>query len=150
MRLRANLRGGATTVECAFVYPVTFLFVIGLMVGAMGMFRYQEMATLSREAARYASVHGTEYARTAKTTAPTPDEIYAATVTKMAVGLDLSKLSYSITYDTSNAPYRIDSAKADVSPYFNTVKVTLTYKWIPEAFLGSINLTSTSEMTMSY
>jgi len=29
------------------------------MIGGMGIFRYQELATLAREGARYAVVHGT-------------------------------------------------------------------------------------------
>jgi len=156
MRLRYNPRRAATVVECAFVYPITFLFVVGLLVGSMGMFRYQQIASLSREASRYASVHGTLYAKDANVTAPTPADIYAAAVVDKAVALDLSQLSPSITYEdghgniTSNAPSRIDIVSGNVTPYANTVKVTLTYKWVPEAFLGGITLTSTSETTMSY
>jgi len=150
MRLRSNARRAATTVECAFVYPLTFFFVVGLLVGSMGIFRYQEMASLSREAARYASVHGTQYAKVAGVTAPTPAEIYTAVVVDKAVALDLSRLNYSITYDTNNAPSHIVIATGDVTPHTNKVRVTLSYQWIPEAFLGGITLSSTSEMTMSY
>ena len=56
MRVHRHPRRAATLVEAAVVYPVTFLLLIGLVVGAMGMLRYQEMATLSRDAARYALV----------------------------------------------------------------------------------------------
>ena len=31
-----------------------------------------------------------------------------------------------------------------------TVTVTLTYRWVPEAFLGGVTLSSTSVMPMSY
>jgi len=60
-------------------------------------------------------------------------------------------LTYSITYNTSNEPFhvRIDSA-GNILPVQNTVTVTLTYNWIPEAYLGGITLTSTSVMPMSY
>jgi hypothetical protein len=150
MRLRRLPRPAATLVECAIIYPVTFLLLIGLLVGAMGMFRYQEMASLSREAARYASVHGTDYAKDTGTTAPTPDQIYQAVVVPQAVNLDLARLSYSITYDQSNAPTSVKIANGDVLPYTNKVKVTLTYQWIPEAFLGGITLSSTAEMPMSH
>jgi hypothetical protein len=150
MRLRRQPRPAATLVECAIIYPVTFLILIGLLVGAMGMFRYQEMASLSREAARYASVHGTEYARDTGTTAPTPEQIYQEVVVKRAVGLDLERLSYSITYDRSNSPTSVKVENGDVYPYVNRVKVTLTYQWIPEAFLGGITLTSTAEIPMSH
>jgi len=50
-------RRGAPLVECAFIIPLTFLLVAGLVVCAMGVFRYQQMAHLAREAARYAAVH---------------------------------------------------------------------------------------------
>ena len=46
-------RGAATAVECAFILPVTFFLMFGLVVGAMGVFRYQEVCTLARDGARY-------------------------------------------------------------------------------------------------
>src|SRR5262245_22131719 len=106
MRRAPQRRSGATAVECAFVYPVVFLLVLGLLVGAAGVFRYSQLASLSREAARYASVHGAQYAQEMKVTAPTPDDIYNNAVLPMAAGLDTSQLKYSITYnDTSNQLY---------------------------------------------
>jgi Flp pilus assembly protein TadG len=150
MRLRSRPRGAATTVECAVVYPVTFLFVVGLLVGSMGMFRYQQIATLAREASRYAAVHGTQYAKDAKVPAPTPADIFAAAVEAKAVGLDLGKMTYSITYDTNNAPSHMNIVSGNVTPYGNTVTVTLNYVWVPEAYLGGITLTSTSQTLMSY
>src|SRR5262245_18597100 len=54
-------REGATVVECAILYPVLFLFLLGLVVGVIGIFRYQEVAALTREASRYASTHGAQY-----------------------------------------------------------------------------------------
>lgn len=150
MRLRPNPRRAVTTVECALVYPITFLLVVGLLVGSMGMFRYQQIASLAREASRYAAVHGTQYAKDANVPAPTPADIYAAAVSSKAVGLDLSQMSYSITYNTSNAPFHINIASGNVTPYGNTVTVKLTYMWIPEAYLGGITLTSTSQTLMYY
>jgi hypothetical protein len=37
-----------------------------------------------------------------------------------------------------------------VVPVTNLVTVTVTYLWIPEAFLGGITISSTSVMPMSY
>ena len=59
------LRAGTHAVECAVIYPVTFFFILSIIYGAMGVFRYQEMAGLSREAARYGSVHGAQYRKDA-------------------------------------------------------------------------------------
>jgi Flp pilus assembly protein TadG len=151
MRYRATERRGATVVEGAFVYPVTFLLVLGLLIGSSGIFRYQEMANLSREAARYAAVHGTQYAKDANVTAPMPSDIYDAAIAPKIVSLDTTLLNYSITYNSSNAPYHTTiDANGNVTPVYNTVTVILTYQWIPEAYLGGITLTSTSVMPMSY
>ncbi len=150
MRLRFQQRTGTTAVECALVYPSVFLFTLGLVIGAAGIFRYQELSSLARRAARYASVHGTQYAKDTGNTAPTPADIYNNVVVANAVGFDNSQLSYSITYNTSNDPYRTMVVNGNVVAVANTVTVTLTYQWIPEAYLGGITLTSTSVVPMSY
>jgi hypothetical protein len=138
-------------VECAVVYPVVFLLFLGLLVGAAGIFRYSQLASLSREAARYASVHGGQYAKEMKVTAPTPADIYNNVVLPRAEGFDTSLLNYSITYNSSNFPYHTTlDANNNVVPIQNTVTVKLTYQWVPEAFLGGVTLSSTSVMPMSY
>ena len=151
MRRAPQRRSGATVVECAVVYPAVFLVILCLLVGAAGVFRYSQLASLTREAARYASVHGGQYAREMKVTAPTPADIYNNVILPMAEGLDTSQLNYSITYNTSNWPFHTTlDANNNVIPIQNTVTVTLTYQWLPEAFLGGITLSSTSVMPMSY
>ena len=151
MRRAQQRRSGATVVECALVYPVFLLLVLGLLVGAAGIFRYSQLASLTREAARYASVHGGQYAREMKVTAPTPADIYNNAVLPRAEGFDTSLLNYSITYNSSNFPYHTTlDASNNVIPVQNTVTVTLTYQWVPEAFLGGVTLSATSVMPMSY
>src|SRR5215472_5836704 len=151
MRRALQRRSGVTVVECAFVYPVFFLLVLGLLVGAAGIFRYSQLASLSREAARYASVHGGQYAQEMKVTAPTPADIYNNVVLPMTVGFDTSQLNYSITYNTSNWPYHTTlDDNNNVVPIQNTVTVTLTYQWVPELFLGGVTMSSTSVTPMSY
>src|SRR6516162_10492156 len=63
MRLRSlqTMRGGTVALESAVVYPVLFFLVLATFVGGMGIFQYQQVAYLAREAARYASTHGGEY-----------------------------------------------------------------------------------------
>ena len=82
--------------------------------------------------------------------APTPDQIYAAAIAPNAYGLDPTRLTYSITYDRSNAPYHTDIVNGEIVATANTVTVKISYQWIPEAYLGGITLSSTSVMTMSY
>jgi len=55
------VRQGAHDVEFAVVAPATFILLLGIVVGGMGVFRYQEVAHLAREATRYASTHGGQY-----------------------------------------------------------------------------------------
>jgi len=44
---RRAVRQGATTVEFAVVAPATFILLLGIVVGGMGVFRYQEVAHLA-------------------------------------------------------------------------------------------------------
>jgi len=150
MRYIAKPRRGATAVESAAVYPIVFVFTIGFIVGVMGVFRYQEVATLSREACRYAIVHGSNYSKDAGVAAPTPTDIYNNVIVPKSVALDPSKLSYSITYNQSNAPYHVRIVNGEPIYVYNTVTVVVTYLWVPEAFLGGVTLSSSSSMQMSY
>ena len=150
MRLQTTKRRGAAIVEAAIVYPLVFLFTIGFVVGVLGIFRYQEVASLSREACRYAAVHGTTYAKDAGVSAPTPQDIYNNIIKARAVALDPSQLTYSITYNTSNAPYHVVVVNNEPVYVYNTVTVVVTYRWVPEGFLGGITLSSSSSMQMCY
>ena len=150
MRFHSKPRRAATTVEFAVVAPLTFLLLLGLLIGGMGIFRYQEMAHLAREASRWASVHGTQYATDTGKPAATANDVYQNVISNQAAALDLSKLTYSVTWNTSNSPYHTTIVNNAVVPVTNTVTVTVTYQWIPEAFLGGITLSSTSVSTMSY
>src|SRR5262245_9881645 len=61
-RLRPwTARRGATLMEYAIITPITFLLILGLIVGGLGIFRYQEVSSLAREATRHASTHGGQY-----------------------------------------------------------------------------------------
>ena len=144
MRLRHLRRSGTSVVECAVVAPLVFIFVLALMIGAIGIFRYQEVASLARRGARYAIVHGTQYAATSGNPAATP------AIKPNAVALDLNKLSYSVTWNTTNAPTHGAVVNGSPVAIQNTVTVTVNYVWIPEAYFGGVTLSSTSVMVMSF
>ena len=55
-------RRGVQVVEAAIVLPVVMMLILGTCSTAMGVYYYQLVATLAREGARYASVHGEQYA----------------------------------------------------------------------------------------
>src|SRR5215218_7848499 len=59
--IRTKHRRGAMVVEAAIVLPVLMLMTFGIIVGGMGVFRYQLVACQAREAARYASVRGADW-----------------------------------------------------------------------------------------
>jgi Flp pilus assembly protein TadG len=150
MRVRHQPRTAATMVEFAVVGPLTMLILLGLLIGGLGIFRYQEVARLARDASRWASVHGTQYAQDTNNPAATSTDVYNQAIAPNATGLDLSQLTSSVTWSTSNSPSHTATVNAQQVSVANTVTVTITYKWIPEAFLGGITLSSTSVSVMSY
>src|SRR5262245_805380 len=100
-------RRGAHLVECAIIFNLVLVLLIGLVVGAMGVFRYQQMAYLAREAARYAAVHGGQYQREnaaaiTQGTLPnvTSDYIKQNVILGRASNLDASQLRVNITINT--------------------------------------------------
>jgi Flp pilus assembly protein TadG len=149
-------RRGATLVECAIVLPVTFFLILGLIIGGMGVFRYQEVAALAREGARWASVHGGQCVREANPTNSNPtltsaSDIYNNAIAPAAVSLDPSQLAYSASWANSNEmPTYLDYTQNPPVWRTNTVTVTVTYQWIPELYLGGITLSSTSVMPVNY
>jgi Flp pilus assembly protein TadG len=145
---KTQKRSGAAVVEMAIVLPVMLLLVFALIIGGMGIFRYQQVANLAREGARYASVHGTQYALETGNAAATPTDVYNNAILPQVIGLDLSQLNYSVTWNASNSPVNPTNFE---TPSGNTVTVKVTYTWIPEwFFIGPFNLTSSSTVPMSY
>jgi Flp pilus assembly protein TadG len=149
IRHRAAPRG-ATTVEFAIVAPVTLLLIIGIIVMGLGIFRYQTVAMMAREASRYASVHGSDYATQTGQPAATAADIYTNAILPYATGLDTSKITYSVTWNTSNSPTHSATVNGKNLRVANSVTVTVNYNWIPEAYLSGIVLSSTSTAVMSF
>jgi len=150
MRRKNLSRRGVTAVEFAVVAPASLLLIISLIVGTLGTFRYQQVARLARDASRWASVHGTQYAKDTKNAAATATDVYQQAISPYATGLDLSKLTYSVAWSTSNAPYHTVTANGQTVKVANTVTVTVNYQWLPEALLGGVNMSSTSVRVMTY
>jgi len=150
MRLPQQFRRAATMVEFAIVASTTFVILLALLVGGIGIFRYQQVARLARDASRWASVHGTQYAKDTNNTAATAQDVYDQVIAPNATTLDLSQLTYSVTWDTSNSPYHTATVNGQPVKVANTVTVAITYQWIPEALLGGFTLTSSSVSVMYY
>jgi hypothetical protein len=149
---------------------VVLLVVFGLIVGGLGVFRYQEVAHLAREGARYASTHGGTYQlegaaqRTGVPAIATSSGLSTYLATKATL-LDPDLLQVSVSWVDSagapvtcvppNMPTYVDTNPSLIPPgqrvIQNNVVVTVTYQWSPEVFgLRPISLSSTSQMPMSY
>ena len=161
-------RRAAALVETAIILPLTFLLTLGTVVGAVGIFRYQQVAHLAREGARYAATHGGRYQEDGL---PSSTGVPAITdsnslrnyLTQQTIGLDPQYLTVEVKWETmdssgtrtaapGNYPYYVDPDS--VPPGLanqNYVVVTVKYTWFPESFLfGPITISSTAEMPMSY
>ena len=150
MRLRnTHRRRGVTTVEFAIVCPIAFFLIFATIIGGIGVYRYQQVAALAREGARYASVHGGQYEQETGNPAATPEDIYNEAIAPRAVALDPARLTYTVTWDVNNLPLWVDE---DVEhPTGNIVTVTVNYQWFPEMYVvGPFTLTSTSVSQMMY
>src|ERR1043165_6073200 len=136
-------RSGIATVEFAVTSAVTLLLIIGLMVGGLGVYRYQEVAHLAREGARYASTHGGQYKLDGKDTSTgvaavaSSDDLRTYLVTKTTL---LSSQNLQVTaawsaagqFTPANMPSYSDTDPTLVPPgqkvIYNYVTVTVTYQ----------------------
>jgi hypothetical protein len=149
MTLKPRARRASMTVESAFVFPVLVFFILAIIVGAAGIFRYQEVCYVAHEGARYASVHGAEWAAEQNTTAATPQDVYNNAIQPGLMTLDPSQVGYSVTWNQNNYPSSVVGSYE--KPVVNTVTVTITYNWIPEwGPIGAITFTGTSTLPMTH
>jgi Flp pilus assembly protein TadG len=159
-RSRPVQRRGAVLVESAIVYPVLFLLLFGLIVGGLGVFRYQQVACQAREAARYACVRGARRLLETGQVPPTAAAIRTQVVLPLAAGMDPTKLTVQVQFLDEVAGTITDWDLATKWPTSTTTsgqlvtnhtRVTVTYQWTPELFVaGPVNLKSVSEMPMEY
>src|SRR5262245_28852749 len=112
LRLRPT-RSAATAVECAITLPIALVLFLGLAIGTSGVFRYQQVATLCRAAARYASTHRYQDRKEAKLNMGTPDDwrqdIYDKAIKPKLIALDQTKMTVTITWPSViNQPSKSD------------------------------------------
>ena len=137
-RSQSNQRRGATLVEAAIIYPIAVLLTVGLMIFGMGVSRYNQVAGLAREGARWASVHGAQYASDHPSgISVSGTSIKDYLVTNKMAAMDSDALTVTAAWSPSNAKG-------------GEVTVTVSYNWIPEAYWGSITFTSTSKAIVTY
>jgi Flp pilus assembly protein TadG len=143
------MRRAALAVESAYTLLVLFAILMITVVGGYGVLRYQEMAMLAREGARYAVVHGTQYAQSTGNTAATDTDVLNNGILPYTVNLDTTQLSCTVTWGPSNTP--TTSTSDYEKGLTSTVTVTVSYQWFPELFLvGPFTLSSSSTLPMAF
>jgi Flp pilus assembly protein TadG len=130
---RSHNRRGAVVVEMAIVGPVAFLMLIGFVICCLGIFRYNQVAALAHEGARWASVRGRNFEKINHRKPITADEIRANVIVPRAAGIDLKRVKCDMTVDATRS----------------VVSVTVSYTWLPEAYFGSITLSNTATMLVA-
>lgn len=150
LKTRTSRRGGAVLVEVAIVLPLMLVLMLAAIDTAAGVYRFQQVATLAREGARYASVHAGMYSQELVKPVATADEVKTNAVMPRAVNLEDSQVTVTLTWvNGSSYPWSVSDATGGRKA--NNVRVTVSYPWKSLFLLGStITLTSTSEMTICY
>jgi hypothetical protein len=152
-------RPAAVAIEAAFVLPAVILLILALVVGGMGVFRYQQVACLAREATRWAAVRGADYQKQTGKASPTEAQIKQQAVLPLAVGIDPSGLTVAVewvdngastttAWDKASRAVKTLSASGDYVS--SSVRVTVTYEWSPMLIPGTITLISVDQIPMSF
>jgi hypothetical protein len=139
-RKRAEIllnRRGLSMVEAASIYPVTLLLLVGGLVLGVGVFRYEQLQSLAREGARFASVRGPDYAAAASGNEMATTSDVLNYLTSSGLSADLSSLTCtSVAYSSTTLPC--------------SVAVTLQYTWVPGSTFGTTTWTVTSTALVTY
>jgi len=95
---------GQSMVEMALVMPVLLLLLLGMADFSIGIYQYNAVSNVAREGARYASARDHEPLSASDLSGPAsnPRSNAAAiqAATQRAAGLDLSRLTVTVTPDT--------------------------------------------------
>jgi Flp pilus assembly protein TadG len=158
IRRKSGKRRAAVAVESAVVLPVMLVLVLMLIVGGIGVFRYQQVACLAREGARWGSVRGSGWQLETGQTSPTQAEILQNAVLPLAVGMDASAITIQAelvngetgavtAWDSSRKnPLSLSKINLGVA---NRIRITVNYNWSPGVLLpGSVTMSSVSEVPM--
>ena len=130
VRHRAWQEQGTTIVELSLVIVAFFFLIIGLLDVGRGVWAYNSIAAASRDATRYAIVHGERAYAPASSS-----DVYDYVVDKLPT---MSGVSVNTTWNPDNSQG-------------SAVSVTVQYTFQPIGVLfPSVPLSATSEMAISY
>jgi Flp pilus assembly protein TadG len=140
---------GHATVEYALVLPAFIMMFFGTITFGVAFFTQHQVATLAREGARWAAVHGANYvsdynaSHSPPKTATTSTDVYNNAIVPHAGGLNLSGLTYTVAWLNSNQLPTNGGVP-------NTVTVTINYSWAALPYLSARTLTGRAVMRMQY
>lgn len=114
-RLRARIRGsrGASMLEFASTVAVFLLLALGVVETARAIQIYEQITNAAREGTRWAVVHGPN------SPSPASSQEVAAYVATKATGLDLSRLTITISWPQDAANPNLTDVVVDVSYPFS-------------------------------
>jgi len=133
---KTNLRSAAVAVESAIVLPVALVVLMAIVSGALAVFNYQQIASLARDGARAASVHGHEWSQSTGSAAWTASDVYNNAISPQMINLDPNNLTYAVTWNQSNWQG-------------NYVTVTVTYQMSVPIY-GTMTFSSTATQMVTW
>lgn len=131
--MRSHLKG-QTYVEFAFSAVVVIMLIFALVNFSLALYAYNFVSYAAREGTRFAAVHG------GSNPSPADSTDIANLITAEAYGLNAGKLKVNTTWSPNNQPGSVVA-----------VQVQYTFNFmVPFVALKPVNLTSTSQMMISY
>ncbi len=125
---------GQTYVEFAFVAGITVTVLFLIMNLCLALYAYSFVSYAAREGSRYAAVHG------ASNPSPAQASDVTNVVSREAYGLNLDNLSVNTSWSPDNEPGSVVSVR---------VKYAFSFM-VPFIYLSPVNLSSSSQMMISY
>jgi Flp pilus assembly protein TadG len=132
IRSRSGQRG-ATILEFSLSFLLVFTILIAIMEFARFVYSYNILAGATKEAARYAIVHGS------KSGSPATEADIRAQVNRWAIGLDRELITVNTTWVPANTP----GSRVQIQTTYNIAPMTGLILRAP------ITLGSRSEMKIS-
>jgi hypothetical protein len=155
LRSSPSRRRGGTLAESAIAQAIVMLLTVGMVIMALGVACYQQVGELAREGARWAAVHGGQYAAENNATKAAQSDVVNVILQK-AVGLDTSQLTttniHATWSDTGTSTSNEMPTYVDTTGNVkrNYVTVTISYTWNPALYVGSVTFQCQSVMMMQY
>lgn len=130
---RRSTQKGAAMVEFALTFVAILLILFGIMEFGRIIYSYNILACATKEAARYAIVHGS------RSGSPATAAAIETQLERWTIGLDRSRINVATTWDPSNTPGSV-------------VRIQATYNVMPMTrmiFRNPLLLSSRAEVVIS-